>query len=110
MEVRRVWVDGLPRPASGRLVIQLDEDDHRLRRGQLIEAEGWLSAIAPPSNPGGFDARDYWRQRGVFGRLSLPVRGNYEVVGHAPWWSAARWMALKDRCAERICPVAGLGV
>lgn len=47
--------------------------------GRAIEAEGVLSIARAASNPGGFDARRYFRNTGVHGLLSADSRGRPEA-------------------------------
>lgn len=53
------------RPVSGLARGRVGEPMLALRRGDRIEALGWLYAFRPPSNPGQFDWRDRQHRSGV---------------------------------------------
>lgn len=79
-------------PVSGKVLGRINVADHRLRPGQRIEATGWLTPIDGPDNPGEVDHRARLAEQGVFGRLTLSVRGNWSPYeGAADEAEAARW-------------------
>ncbi len=80
-------------PVSGKVVVKVDEVDHRLRGGERVMATGWLSGINGPSNPGEFDFRPIYRQRDVHGRLTLRHRDNIQLLESTradDWWQTCR--------------------
>jgi competence protein ComEC len=83
LEVEAVRANGQMRPASGRLLMRVGEADYRLRDGERLRALGWLAAIDGPSNPGEFDFRKVMLDRGVKGRLSMPLRANWHCEPEA---------------------------
>ena len=65
---------------SGRVLLKINQADHRLAAGSRIVATGWLSAISPPANPGEFDYARHMADRGIYARISLPHRENWSLV------------------------------
>ncbi|MEM1098066.1 MAG: ComEC/Rec2 family competence protein [Planctomycetota bacterium] len=61
-------------PASGHVLIKLDEAETSLQVGDRVRALGWLGDIGPTKNPGEFDYRDWLADRGVRGRLTVRTR------------------------------------
>lgn len=83
LDLRTIVVGGVERSTSGRLIVRIDQAEHRLRAGQRIRAEGWLGAIRGPQNPGEFDFRRSMRLRGIEARLTMPRRGNWALLAEA---------------------------
>ncbi|MEM7680770.1 MAG: ComEC/Rec2 family competence protein [Planctomycetota bacterium] len=102
LRVEQVRVDGVWTPASGRLRLRLREPEHRLHRGLRIEADGWLTSIPTPANPGEPDWRLHAQRQGVEGVLSVPGRANWRGLGESSWASPLRWFRQKDRFAEAV--------
>ena len=73
-------VAGGPVEADGTLVVKVEEAAPGLHRGQRLRVRGWLSTLMPPSNPGEFDYAGWQAGRGVVGRLTVPTRGNVDVL------------------------------
>lgn len=84
MEVEGIGIAAAREAASGRLLVRIDEAEHRLRLGQRVRVTGWLAAVQGPMNPGEFDYRAAMLERGIEGRLTMPSRANCEVIGTAP--------------------------
>lgn len=80
LEVSSIVVEGRDEPASGILLLKIDQADQRVHLGRMIRATGWLAAIPGPMNPGEFDYAGHLNQRGVVGRLSLKVRDNWQPI------------------------------
>lgn len=59
-----------PRPWS--YDIEAPDLPARLRAGDLVRVRGWLVPDAAPRNPGGFDAAEWRRRRGIAGRVVVP--------------------------------------
>lgn len=101
LEVSSVVAEGAERPAAGRLLVKVAGADYRLKAGQQVRMWGWLSAIDGPRNPGEFDYRRWYRSQGVRGRLSVPTRDNWQLLGSRggdgllPWVEVQR-AALGD--------------
>ncbi|MEM6333357.1 MAG: ComEC/Rec2 family competence protein [Planctomycetota bacterium] len=68
------------RETSGRLRVRLDEAEPRLRRGDRVEAVGWVSGFGPVMNPGGFDYGEAMRRRGIDGTLHVASRGGLRRI------------------------------
>lgn len=83
LEVEAVEEAGRWVSASGRLLVRIDQADHRIQAGQRIQAAGWLGPISGPRNPGERDYREFFAQEGVVGRLVLPGRGNWRLIDPA---------------------------
>jgi len=85
LEVDTITRRGARVPATGRLLVKIDEAEHRLSAGMRIAAEGWMSQLEGPSNPGEFDYRAMMARQGVHGRITLRTRGNWRALdGGAP--------------------------
>ena len=84
LEVEAIRVNGVMRPASGRLLLRVGEADFKIHDGLRIRAQGWLAAIDGPMNPGEFDYRKIMLDRGVKGRLSVPKRANWREEPEEP--------------------------
>ena len=69
-----ILLDGTWRPVGERVLIYVPgehPDWHALDR---FEAAGLLRPLRPPANPGGWDARRSWAERGVVRSLSIPAK------------------------------------
>lgn len=104
--------DGEPHPASGRLRIYVrGERLPGVQAGARIEALGWAARVAPPLNPGQFDARRYFEERGFAGRLSaadpaLITILEERVDGPVGYW---RWLrgAAHERARRALLGIEG---
>ncbi|MEZ6189818.1 MAG: DNA internalization-related competence protein ComEC/Rec2 [Phycisphaerales bacterium] len=105
IEVDDEWVD-----ARGDLMLRIDEADYRLESGQVIEAVGWLGAVAGPSNVGEFDYRDYLTERGIVGRLTLRNRGNWTLLEERRPGIDGFQRALRQTCADHALQSLRLGM
>lgn len=97
LKLDAIRLDNAERPASGRLLLKLEEADHRLQPGERIRATGWLSGIMEPANPGERDYRATLADRGIVGRLVLRRRGNWESLGRS--WLGLAPQRLADQAA-----------
>ncbi len=86
LDVASVTEGDEQRPASGRLLVKLEQVEHRLTPGATIAAVGWLSGIDGPRNPGEFDYRQKLASRGVHARLTVKSRGAWTLLAPAPIW------------------------
>lgn len=77
LDLESIVVSGRLQPVSGRLWVRISQADLAIRRGQRMQATGWLSNLAGPNNPGEFDFRRTARRRGISGRLSLGSSSNW---------------------------------
>ena len=84
LELESILVDGQEQSCSGQLLVRIKEADFRFRHGIKIRAIGWLSQIAGPKNPGELDYRRIYRARDIAGRLTMRVRGNWQLLEAAP--------------------------
>lgn len=103
LDVETIEVRGETRRASGRVLVKIDQADHRVRPGSRVEVIGWLAAISGPVNPGEFDFRAAAARRGIYGRITLSTRGNWTLID-APasgWWTKLRAAAAR-RAADSL--------
>lgn len=87
---------------SGLLRVRVGEALLALRRGDRIEAIGWLYAFRPPANPGQFDCGELQHRRGVRAGFTCEGGGTIRVLrdqGRAGWWSATSWVRSAARAA-----------
>lgn len=110
LRVERIEVDGEWVDARGDLMLRIDEADHRLGSGQVIEAAGWLGAVAGPSNVGEFDYRDYLAERGIVGRLTMRNRGNWTLLDDRRPGIDGFQRALRQTCADHALRSLRLGM
>lgn len=80
LAVDRIMDDGRWRDVSGRVILKINQSDHRLQLGQRIEAIGWLVGNESPRNAGEFDYKADLQAQGIAGRLTLPLRGNWTLL------------------------------
>jgi competence protein ComEC len=74
----RTW-DGW-QPASGALLLSIDQPNASLAYGQRVVAIGTLSRPPPAMNPGQFDWSRYYRQDRVLASLDAPHGENVRIV------------------------------
>ncbi len=112
LRVQSVQVKGQSVPASGDLLVRIDQADHRPQPGQLIQATGWLGAISGPRNAGEFDYQTYMNRKGIVGRLTLKHRDNWQPVSDvSPMPSLLRSLrSLRSWCADRAVGSLRLGM
>ncbi|MDR2463253.1 MAG: ComEC/Rec2 family competence protein [Verrucomicrobiales bacterium] len=64
--------EGAPVSVSGRLRVVVREPGAlRVEYGEELRAAGYAQPITPPTEPGEFDARGYYRARGVFHEFAV---------------------------------------
>lgn len=113
LEISHVHDKGSWREASGRASLTAEGDRRDLRAGSAVEAAGAIARVAPPLNPGEFDARGYLRARGV--RLRFSAAGGSGVWPAAgappggPRWAVLRWLGAtrawsQETLAEGLDP------
>lgn len=110
LEVRAIVESGRPRPASGRLLVDFEQADHRLRSGDRIRVTGWLAGHEPPSNPGERDYRAMLEAMGLRGRLTCPRRGNWTRIEPAPLVSPGSLQRMRERLAAACSASLSLGM
>jgi competence protein ComEC len=69
---------------SGRIHLAVGEAVLDLRENETVEVFGWLLALSPPQNPGGFDWSAFQRRQGVVARMSCDHRMNVRRLGESP--------------------------
>jgi competence protein ComEC len=69
---------------SGRIHVTVGEAVLDLRENETVEVFGWLFALSPPQNPGGFDWSAFQRRQGVVARMSCDHRANVHRLGENP--------------------------
>lgn len=81
LRVREVMgEDGDRAEVDLKLLVNVPGYDDRMRAGDVIRVMGWLHGIGGARNPGGVDYRELMSERGIYGRLVLRDRGNWEMV------------------------------
>lgn len=109
LDVRQLLAEGGWAPVSGlaRLSVQGHLDD--LHAGDEVEVTGWLTRPPEPANPGGWDYREYLRDRRI--RAELFVRKTTDAValvqpsGYADLANAlARVRGWAQRACDRSLP------
>lgn len=75
---------------SGRIRVTVHEAVLDLSENEKVEVFGWLYALTPPQNPGGFDWRGFQRRQGVVARMSCDHRQNVRRLGVDP--RQRRWV------------------
>lgn len=68
-----------------------------LKRGDKVEAFGWLSAPSPPMNDGEFDYAERLRQQGVVGLLHGETDSSVSLLEPGSPWTPLR---MRDRILE----------
>ncbi len=69
---------------SGRVFVSIEGEGRLPRLGETLEIFGTLSEPPGARNPGGFDARAYWRTRRVLAILRVASPQSLEVLREAP--------------------------
>jgi len=67
-------------PASGRLMITIDDEANELRYGDRVRLAGALSGFGPPTNPGVHDFRITARNAYQHGRLRIDRLSQVEIM------------------------------
>lgn len=75
---------------TGRIRVTVHEAVLDLSENEKVEVFGWLFALTPPQNPGGFDWRSFQRRQGVVARMSCDHRLNVRRLGLDP--QQRRWI------------------
>lgn len=78
--LRVLAVDGSWLSVSGRILLHLDEPHDQLAVGQTVRALGYLHRPSPAMNPGEFDWADYYRDQRILTAITVPHRGNVQVL------------------------------
>lgn len=95
-----VWhgADG-PRPMNEAVLVGVPNFDGRLRGGDRVRLQGWMTPLQPPRNPGERDFATIMREQGVTARITLKSRGNWRLVepGDDP---AGKTSSLLERLAQ----------
>ena len=105
LSVRAVYEDGRRRPASGsvRLVIAGAGALQGTHAGDEIDVRGQLLAIDPPANPGEFDTRLYWADRGVHAVVRVKEEDESVTRVRIGWHlSPAGWMGRTREAGHRL--------
>jgi competence protein ComEC len=97
VQLDEIHVDGQWKPTTGGIVMKIEQADHRLQAGQRIEAVGWLTGTQEPMNPGEFDYQTWLARRGVYGRLTLKARTNWQALEGSR--AGGAWPAFTARVA-----------
>ena len=82
-------------PCSGRVTLTAPESEMALHAGDRVRIVGRLRRINPPTNPGSFDFRNFYRQRRILAAIYCPQSDSIEVVKRS---QSGAWQAsLRDR-------------
>ncbi len=81
-----ITLPGRTHPATGGLLVKINQAEHRINAGDRIRVTGWLRAADPPSNPGEFDYKQWLSRQGVRGRITLATRRNWQPLPGASVW------------------------
>ncbi len=108
LSVVAVYEEGKRRPASGsaRLVVAGTTDAillSGLHAGDEIDVRGQLLGIDPPANPGEFDTRLYWADRGVHAVVRVKQEGEAITLLRTGWHlSPNGWMGRIREAGHRL--------
>jgi len=75
---------------TGRIRVTVHEAVLDLSENEKVEVFGWLFALTPPQNPGGFDWPSFLRRQGVVARMGCDLRLNIRRLGVDP--RQRRWI------------------
>ncbi len=95
-------------PASGRLLIRLDEADHLLQPGSRLRITGWMARFEGQFNPGDLDMAALMAHRGIDGRLSTRGRDNYAILSQPG--SLSRLLGYRKHLADAAAWSLHLGL
>ncbi len=83
---------------TGRIRVTVHDAVLDLNENEKVEVFGWLYALTPPQNPGGFDWRGYLRRQGVVARMNCDHRLNLRRFGESPnMGRTVTWLRTKVR-------------
>lgn len=104
-DVQRILTRSGWQPASGRILLRLDQPIGSLRAGQEIEAFGELYRPAPAMNEGEFDWAAYYRDQRILAGFSVGYAGNVRLLrddgpGPLHWLRAQVREALRRGFAD----------
>lgn len=92
-------------PASGRLLVTIDDEAHDLRYGDRLRLAGILSGFGPPTNPGVRDFRLTARNANQHGRLRIDRLSQVEVIaaGGVGLWRLADQVSRAGEATLHAC-------
>jgi competence protein ComEC len=96
VERRFVSPDGWE-PATGLVDCSVPEAKSPLKRGDRVEAFGWLRKPSPPMNDGESDYADRLRRQGVVGHLTCETATSVLLLDEGSPWTPLR---MRDRLLE----------
>ncbi len=102
IEVTRIRSGENWKPVTGRIDLVVHARAEHLRSGDQIQLVGKLVQIAPPSNPGQFDFRTYYRTQGKLAIVHVYGVDSIQVTQPAPNWSMSRIQSTLRRNLNRI--------
>lgn len=82
-KLQRILTTSGWRPASGRVLLQIDRPDDRLELGQTIRVLGMLDRPAPAANPAQFDWAGYYRDDRILASVSVARAENVQIIAPA---------------------------
>ncbi len=80
LEIDSIEGKETPVAVSGRIRVTVGQAVLDLRAEERVELFGWLYALSPPQNPGGFDWESFYRRQGVVARMVCDGRENVQSI------------------------------
>lgn len=103
LNVDSIMADQQWLPASGTVMIKIQQIEDRLGHGDRVEAVGWLAGFDGPYNPGERDYQTLMRYREIDARLTLRRRGNWILLNQGSDHALQTIrQSFSDRAAEAL--------
>lgn len=83
---------------SGKMVLFIEDPANVLKRKQICVLQAELHLIVNNNNPGEFDSRQFWQQKGIRRSAFISV-DQYKVIGVAGWEVMDFFIGLRERFA-----------
>jgi len=99
----RAWIEGRPPEGPGLLCAFAGRLPEGVGPGAVVRVAGWCRAPESPGNPGEFDRRAMFAERGIAWQCDLRTGENAEVVRPAPWSVGGALATVRRVMAARLC-------